>query len=368
MNRWLPFAFPALIGAAPGQLAPGDPGGPVILTPDTVTWQSSLTATGSNTTYFLSGDAILQWTTFQLPEGDELVFDFANSNDSIANLLGNGNHIIDGTVTSNGTVGFFADGNIEVGGSVTARDVTISALPVVDPNAFLAGGDLDLSGSLFRQLTVDGEARATNGDVRLAGDLVRVRGDADLRARGAVRIGAGTSVTMTASGKRRVTSSGGVGVTLHLGDSRASRIEMVASSELTNGGRIEANGGYGKIFLEVGPGGTVLNEGTGVLVGQVAVVGEFNDGGVILGPDEGDTLQVVNASVVKLPTVKRPDGSVASKARVLETNVAMSGSADALRDESGGERPRTVVRGTEKPVMSRQSFFGMRGGAEAKKR
>lgn len=365
MNAWMPWMLPVVAGAALGDLCPGSPGGPVVEGPGAVNCGCTAIAGGTRTTYSVAGDTVLRWTDFHLGAGDELIFDFANADDSVANLLLGSTHRIDGLVQSNGRVGFFAQGDLSVSGRVEAREVTLSALDLQDPAAFLDGGDFAMQGDVLRQLAVTGEVEATAGDVRLAGDLVRVSGDAGLQADGAVRIGAGQQVAMAASGQRRVSATGGVGVLLHLGDTRGAELELVASGELANAGRLEAAAGFGKVYLEVGNGGTILNEGTGVIIGQPVITGNFDSDGVILGPDADDTLPVVNSSVVRIPTVKRPDGSVAAKARTVETTAAASASADALRKPV--KREKRIAR-QSKSLVRRQSFFGMRGGTREEQR
>lgn len=359
---WL-LPFP-LIGVAVADLCPGNPGGPTVHTPGVVDCFSEATATGTRTTYTFQDNAILGWGLLELPEGDELVFDFVGG-DRVANVLGPGRtHRLDGAVTSNGTVGFFSEGRgLEVNGQVTARGVVLSSLAVDDATDFLSGGSYQLSGNGgIQQLTVRGDVTATAGDVLAAGNVVRVAGEANLNASGAVRVAAGNEVDVADSGPHRVQASGGIGILLHLGDSRASTLELVTSGqELNNAGRLEAAGGAGRIFLEVGPGGTIRNEGTGVILGNTTFNGIFDNDGIIIGDDDLDPLQAVNSSVLDIPALKDPKGRSVSMARRIETNTAMSGSADALRPTSSKKRAQLAKR-QAKPLVRRQSFFGMRGG------
>lgn len=343
-------------------LCPGSAGGPELLTPGSASCSSTLTATGTRTTFTVFADTILRWPWLELPGGDELIFDFDGGN-AVANLLGPGKtHRIDGKVSANGKVGFFSEGRgFEVNGNINASDVTLSTHALTNVADFHGGGPYQmLAGTSFQTMSIKGKVEATNGDVIVAGDFVRVSGEAQLRASGAVRIGAGHEVNVGSAGNSRLETNGGFGILLHLGDSRASSLELVATNQISNAGRLDAAGGFGKVFLEVGTGGSILNEGTGVILGQTMVTGNFDSDGVILGLDEGDALAVVNSSVIDIPALKNPSGRRVSKARKIETNAAMTGSADALRKPV--KKPSTIVRNERKPRLRRQSFFGMRGG------
>ncbi|MEM1083445.1 MAG: hypothetical protein AAGI48_04940 [Verrucomicrobiota bacterium] len=368
MKAWIPLLLLPLASGAWADLCPGSPGGPTVATPGSVGCTSMMTGSGVRTTYSVFADTILDWNTLMLPAGDELVFDFVGGN-SVANRLGAGPaHRIDGQVSGNGRVGFFATGsNLEIGGSVSANEVVVSGLSLSDPSGFLTGGEYQLQGDgnfLTGWLSVDGMLEATSGDVIMAGSLMRVRGEARVRASGAIRGGAGETIDVEASGERRLTASGGTGTLLHLGDSRADLLEFVASGQISNGGRMEAGGGFGKVFLEVGPNGKILNEGTGVILGQATIMGDFDNDGVGIGYDEGDGLNLMNASVVKIPALKRPGGKQVSREQAIATNASMAGSADALRKSSVNSR--TAAKRNKKPLLSRQSFFGMRGSRKGK--
>ena len=364
MKDWLPSITLALAAQAAADLCPGSAGGPTLVTPGSATCVSESTATGTRTIFSVMDDTILDWGWLNLPTGDELVFDF-NGDHGVANRLGSGaGHRIDGKVVGDGRLGFFADGSdLEINGSVTSDEVVVSGNRLADPAGFLSGGSYRLeAGSGFRQISINGLVRSTDGDVVVAGDLVRVRGEASLEASGAVRVGAGGTVDVSATGQERLEANGGFGILLHLGESRADVLELEASQEISNAGRLDAAGGFGKVFLEVGSSGKIQNEGTGVILGQATIRGDFDSDGVILGFDEGDALAVVNSSVIKLSALKDPDGRKVSRAREISTDAAMTGSADALRKPA--KKPSRLVRGDKKPLLRRQSFFGMRGGGK----
>jgi hypothetical protein len=346
-------------------------GTPVLSTPGTATWATETTATGSRTIFTITGNTVLDWGRFDLASGSELVFDFVGG-DSVANMLGgSGVNFISGTVTSNGNVGFFSPAaDLVVDGSVTAKSVTIAAMDV-DPAAFVGGGSYTMSADPggWNGLSVTGEVSATRGDVVLASRFTDVSGSAKINARGAVRMAGSTNVTVAPAGSgRRLKENSGRGFVLHLGETRASRIEVAAGQEITNRGRLDAGSRQNRIFLEVGDDGKILREGGGLTVGRVSMNGEYDDDGIAIDPHEGDGAGALSSSSLKIPALKRPDGSAASSARTLVNEVPMSASADGGRDRKRSASQVASRDKSAKPMLQRASFFGMRGGSQVVKR
>lgn len=367
------LTLPPLAGLLPALLiaslhAQGT-GNPVLSTPGTATWQTEITATGSRTVFTITGNTVLDWGQFNLGSGSELVFDFLGG-DSVANILGGSSpHTIAGTVTSNGNVGFFSpDASLRVSGSVTAANVTLATMSV-DPAAFNAGADLTLDSVSGATLTVSGSVTATQGSVLLAGQGVRVRGDANVQAADAVRMAGGTQVKFSQGGLRRqLEVARGDGFVLHLGTARAPRIEVAAGREINIGGKLDTGSQNNRIFLEVGQDGKILREGSGLMVGQVSIKGEYDPDGIDLGPDDGDAAGVVSTSTVKLPPLSRPNGSKVSSSRTLVNQVPMSASADSGRDRKKPAREVARRETTTKSMYQASSLFGLRGGSAPAKR
>lgn len=358
MKRSMTWLCVLLPGAAWAGLVPGSPGGPVVLTPGTASWECVTTPTGTRTEYTLSGDTVLDWGRFLLPAGDELVF---SGGAGVVNLLGGTReHRIAGMVSADGVIGFFADGaGLRVNGSVTGKSVTLATLGTGDAAAFLTGGSyaMEAAAAGLRVMTVEGRVTATGGDVVVAGEFVNVRGGATLEAAdGAVRLAGGRSVAVAADGRWRLATAGASGVVQQLGESRGGLVEIEARQEVANAGRIEG----ARVFLEVGRGGKILNEGSGVIVGKLKIKGRYDNDGTALGGDEGDAVVATNSSLLKLPELKRPDGSTASRARELRKDVAMTASSDSQRDRAAAEQ---VAKRPGAPLLRRLSFFGMRGTA-----
>ena len=153
-----------------------------------------------------------------------------------------------------------------------------------------------------------------------------------------------------------------------MGDTRASRIEVAAGEQITNQGRLDVGRGGQRIFLEVGKNGKIARESSGIIVGNLSVNGKVVTKGSSLKPNEGDAASVISTSSLKMPALKRPDGSVAAKSRTVVNHAPISASADGGRDR---KQPPQQVAGNGrggKPMLQRASFFGMRGGDSTEKR
>lgn len=343
---------------------------PVLSTPGSATWVIENIGTGTRTVFTISSNTVFDWAGFDLPSGSEMVFDFVGGQSVVNMLNGSGVNILGGNVTSNGNVGFFSpNADLVVTGSITAKSVTLSSLNV-DAAAFNSGGTFSMSGTGgFNGLTVMGRVRATGGDVVLAGRAVDITSNARINAKGAANIVGGSQISIAKDGTgRRVTESSGDGFVLHMGDTRASRIEIAAGKQITNEGRLDVGSSSNRIFLEVGQGGKILKEASGIMIGGVSTNGKVDADGSAVGPHEGDSASAVSSSSLKIPALKRPDGSAVSAPRTMVNNTPMSASADTGRDR---KRPGQQVASSDKgakPMLQRASFFGMRGGDTTAKR
>jgi hypothetical protein len=213
---------------------------------------------------------------------------------------------------------------------------------------------------------VSGTVSATNGSVVLAGQTVRVTTSGLIQASDAVRIGGGRQITVEKSAfGRHLKETSGQGFVLHMGESRAARIEIAAGQEINNSGRLDTGSANRRIFLEVGQNGKIVRDGTGVMVGRTVTKGEYLKDGVPFDPDD-NVLAAVNTSTVNMPALKRPDGSSVSSSRKVVNDVPTSASADSGRDRKRANA-QVVSNEKAKPLVQRTSFFGMRGGTEKKR-
>lgn len=357
---------------------------PVVLTPGTSTETVDVIGTGTRTTFTLTGNTILSWDQLTLPEGSELVYDF-QSGERVLNLLaGNGRHRIEGSVTSNGIVGFFSpNANFDMNGTITAKGVVLSTLST-DPDEFFSGNGYTLNGgSGSNRLFVGGGISASEGDVVIAGQRVTVGGDANIEASDSLLIGGGSEVSISETGGRGVSVGSGDGNIIHLGVSKGSVIELVAGGTVANEGEINAGGG--RVFIDVGPEMEITNEAGGVIIAGSVFTNAAIAGGVVIVPDEGDSAPGVNSGILNVPELTRPDGRLVSHGKKISANAPVSASGDGGRDAprtnaegstaSGGVSAAgsgpvagtrgAVSRGAARPLLRRSSFFGVRGGGEA---
>ena len=351
----------AIFGSLAGLLHAKDP---VLTTPGTATWTTEATATGTRTIFTLTKDTVLDWEQLDLQSGSEMVFNFTDGKTVVNFLGGSGTHLIDGAVTSNGIVAFFSPtADLEVNGSIIAKGVTLSTL-TTDAADFSGGNGYRMSGKGgSNYLTVNGRVEASGGDVVLGGERVMVGDTAQIQASQDVLIGGGRDISVATSGERRLKEESGFGFVLHLGETRASRIEVAAGREISNQGLL--NAANGRIFLAVGEGGSITNESSGVIVGNAVFEGEYHSQGPVLFPDEGDAAPAVNEATLTLPKLTRPDGAKVNTApQTMKYTVPMSATGDARRDSSHTERAdrRMAQNASSKSLLQRSSFFGMRGG------
>lgn len=344
---------------------------PVLSTPGTATWISENIATGTRTVFTISANSVFDWNGFNLPTGSELVFDFVGG-DSVVNMLnGTGANVLAGNVTSNGNVGFFSpNADLIVTGNVTAKSVTLAALDV-DAAAFNSGGTFTMTknGFGFNGLTVVGQIKATDGDVVLAGRSVDVGVAAKVHAKDSVLIAGGTKISVGRSGgEPRLKQNSDDGFVLHMGESRAARIEVAAGKQINNQGRLDTGSKSNRIFLEIGKNGQLVKNGSGIMVGKTSINGKVVDKKANVDPNEGDSAAGLSTSMLKLPALKKPGGQTAANSRTVVNNTPMSANADGGRDR---KRPSQQVASSgngSKPMLQRTSFFGMRGGDSTAKR
>ena len=337
-----------------------------ISTPGSATWETFDTEFGSKTVFRIESDTVLNWDDFQLGSGSELVFDFVGGSVVTNQLAGGGIKSIDGNVISNGVVGFFApEGDIMVNGSITAKGVVVSTLEG-DASILTQGGILqqavDTPGG---QVRVNGEIRATGGDVLLAGQEVVMRPTAVIEATGSVLVAGSAMVGVSLTGDQMLSSEGESGSIRHLGQVMASRVEMVAGSSLRNGGQIDA--GAGKVFLTVGESGQIKERATAVIVGDSVMDGLILSGkevDMVAVEIDGDAAAAVSDASLRMPALRRPDGSTVSGSRTVTSTSTMSASTDAARARAVEKNTApTVSSGTERAsLMQRGSLFGLRGG------
>jgi filamentous hemagglutinin family protein len=346
---------------------------PSLLTPGTSTEMVEAITTGTRTTFTLKGNTILGWDQLNLLEGSELVYNF-QSGEKVLNLLsGSNRHRIDGTVTSNGTVGFFSpNASLNINGTITAKGVILSTHNV-KPDEFFSEGGYSLNhANGSNRLFVGGRITATQGNAVIAGSRVSISENAVIQANDSLLIGGGSEVSVSKTGGRKLNVRSEDGDIIHLGISKSPVIEIVSGGLINNTGRIDA--GKGQVFIDVGNGMEITNESTGLIVAGSVFSNTSIVGGSVIVPDEGDSAPTVGDGTLNIPELTRPDGRIVSQAMQVRSNAPVSASSDGGRDsrksnvvssaESGVALPGQVAgnRGAGRPLLRRSSFFGIHGG------
>jgi filamentous hemagglutinin family protein len=358
------------VGPVSGQFCPDHPGNPVLLTAGTASCAHDV-PTG-NTTITMSDATIIQWDQLNVRGGSVLDFNFLAPvvNRTVVNrIIGTGANVIDGSVVSNGRVVVLSPGaRLSLNGFVQVGDFLASTLDADNLGDLLDGQTVSFGGSgESARLSVNGVVEATDGDVVLAGRTVNIGGGAVVMApAGAVRTMGATQFTLANTGVERLTGGAtGKGSTVNTGRVEGAMVEMKAAEEISNAGLIEGGGGGGRVFLRVGPGGKVINEGTGQINGLLEVTGTFDTMGVVLDPDEGDAATAVRSAVSRFPGVRRPGEKRGQETVVVDTG-GVSASVRGGRARNG--RNGAAVASTRSGLARKSSFFGLRGGTSRKKR
>jgi len=346
---------------------------PSVLTPGTSTELVEAITTGTRTTFTLTGNTILNWDQLNLLEGSELVYNF-QSGEKVLNLLsGSNRHRIDGTVSSNGIVGFFSpNASLNINGTITAKGVILSTHNV-NPDEFFSEGGYSLNhANGSNRLFVGGRITATQGNVVIAGSRVSISENAVIRANDSLLIGGGSEVRVSEKGARKLNVKSEDGDIIHLGNSKSPVIELVSGGLLNNTGKIDA--GKGRVFIDVGHGMEITNESTGLIVAGSVFSNTSIVGGSVIVPDEGDSAPAVGDGTLNIPELTRPDGRIVSQAMQVRSNAPVSASGDGGRDARKSNVERSAAtgvalsgqvagnRGAARPLLRRSSFFGVRGG------
>ena len=281
---------------------------------------------------------------------------------------------------------------LSIRGNVAARSLIITThnLDPAMEQQLLSGQPADFTGSAHPLTVIGGHIVATVGDLVLAGAYVLnsagqnpADGPAQILAQnGSLRIFGGQNFRLLPSGNERIQRlpghEGGF-----LNNSQTIRagqhLEIVAESEIMNNGRFEAGPVTGQAYLRVDIGGTILNHPNAIISAvvinsSVQIVGM----GQTIEPDEGDSPSPLSTGISRFPLVNRPGEVQSSRRVVVYENAPTTGSASSQRQRSNrsvGASPRrntqvasntTASRGTH--LARGQSFFGLRGGARAKKK
>jgi filamentous hemagglutinin family protein len=222
-------------------------------------------------------NAIINWQTFSIANGETTKFIVPNSSSATLNRVVGGNpSAIYGNLQSNGILYLVNTNGIVVGpsGQINTASFLASTLDVSNEQ-FLAGGAQDFSGSSGAAINNSGVIHASSGDVYLIADQVNNSGTISAK-KGAVGLAAGSDVLFQPAGNDHLfvqaTPAGttrATGVT-NSGTIRAAAAELKAAGgnayalAINNTGVIAATG-YKKVNGQVyltSDGGSISNGGT----------------------------------------------------------------------------------------------------------
>ncbi len=242
---------------------------------DVVAGSASIGAAGVTLTVSqATQNAIINWQTFSIANGETTKFIVPNSASATLNRVVGGNpSAIYGNLQSNGILYLVNPSGIVVGpsGRIDTASFLASTLDVSNQQ-FLAGGDMEFAGSSSAAINNAGVIHASTGDVYLIADQVNNSGKL-IAKKGTVGLAAGTDVLYQQAGNEHLfiksTPAGttrATGVT-NTGTIRAAAAELKAAGgnayalAINNTGVIAATG-YKKINGQVyltSDGGSITN-------------------------------------------------------------------------------------------------------------
>ncbi|PTY01672.1 hypothetical protein DB346_11615 [Verrucomicrobia bacterium LW23] len=224
--------------------------------------------------------AVVNWNSFSIEQGETTTFVQPGAKSAVLNRVTGGSASrLDGSLNANGQVYLVNRNGIVVGktGRVNTAGFTASTHDVSNAE-FMAGGDLNFSGSSSAKVQNFGKIRATDGDVTLIARDVENSGRITAK-KGTVNLAGGTEVLVKPSGtdgqRVFIRSSSGSGTVVNSGNIRAMAAELRAAGgneyalAVNNSGVIRATGidkSGGRIVLKAegpaGRAGTVRNSGS----------------------------------------------------------------------------------------------------------
>lgn len=276
----------------------------------------------------LSDRAIIEWQSFSIDNGELTQFFQPGAQAAILNRVTGGSPSeINGALRGNGNVWVINQNGILFGANSTVDvyGLVVSTLDVSN-EAFIAGGDMPLSGGGIGDTVNFGTINAVGGDVFLVGRSV-VNHGAIGAVDGTVGLAAGNRVLLNASGSERVFVSAGEGSVTNTGEIRSAMAELkahgnVGALAINNSGMIRVSG------ADVDGGRVVLSAVNGNIssTGEItARSGDGSGGGIEIRTGMGE-IQV--GGILSADGIGNRGGEVALLAPTvqIETGAAVSAS------------------------------------------
>ena len=195
------------------------------VTPGMVTYSS----TGAAATVSLSAPrTLIEWTTFQVGEGNSLAFQFSSgASDIVINRVNTGAINVDAGGSVSGTFagsragniwflapnGVFINGTVTASGVLTSNNVGLADLNLLSDNVTALKGEISAAGALIDltgvETTATGVTVDASGDIVLNGDINTGDGVVNLLAKGTIAQTSGVITASSLSGS----SAGGANLT-----------------------------------------------------------------------------------------------------------------------------------------------------------
>ncbi len=339
----------------------GCPGGATLLTPGTATCE----VIDGATIVDLTGNTIIQWGNFTLPEGREMRFDFADPAHTVVNrVTGAGTTLIAGELNSNGHVVILSPNAwllFRPTAQVTAGSFTASGLDADPARLFDDGGTIDFHATPRTNPTtvIRGDITTTRGDVLLVGRELQVAARID--AAGPVTAVTGEQVTFQ-RGEPTNTHAAGSGQIIQASVVRAGGdIAFITQQALSMTGEMRAGDGRGRFFAKVNDDGNMLvgNAGLVIHAGSVTFSSEPVGEVAFIPPAEGDNPGSASPALNEFPSLaanRKAAPTVPSSSTI--TARAGSGFSRQEEEKETRRRPRDLAENVA-PVRKR-SFFRTR--------
>ncbi|MEZ0298528.1 MAG: beta strand repeat-containing protein, partial [Candidatus Methylacidiphilales bacterium] len=314
-----------------------------------------------------SNRAVVNWNGFSVAKGETTTFVQPSSRSAILNRVTGSGGVsrLDGTVNANGQVYLVNKNGVVVGrtGRVNTAGFTASTHDVSNAE-FMAGGNLNFSGTSSASVINQGKIRATDGDVTLIARQVENRGKISAR-KGMVNLAGGTEVLVKPSGADAggqrvfIKSTSGSGSVLNTGSIRATAAELRAAGgneyalAVNNSGVIRAtavdrSGGRIVLKAEKGTGTDAISSGTvqnsGRLIARAGSKAPGKRGGSV----------VVTGENVKLTSTSRIDVS----------STAPGGTGGTVNVGGGYQGKDPVIAHAKATVIEAGSLIDANGGAQ----
>jgi len=333
---------------APASRVSGNPTGGAVVAGGATIGAAGVTLTINQSTQ----NAIINWQQFSIASGETTKFIVPNSSAATLNRVVGGNpSAIYGTLQSNGILYLVNPNGIVVGpgGRIDTSSFLASTLDVSNQQ-FLAGGNLEFSGSSNAAIDNAGVIHGASGDVYLIANQVNNTGTLSA-PQGNVGLAAGTDVLFQQAGNQHLfVQANPTGTKRATGVTNAGTIQAAAAELKAAGGNAYA--------LAINNSGSIAATGFKKVNGQVYLTSEGGN--------------ITNSGTITATTASGNGGTIvlAGTGTSTANTVLNSGTLDASAITAGGQGGSVSVRnmgGTtihSGRILARGGSGGQGGSAE----